>query len=48
MTRFALEVEIDAIELSNDAVKVGDGLRGVWVDGIELRSKKVESEGMSN
>jgi len=46
MTRFALEVEIDAIELSNDAVEVGEGLQSVWVDGIKLRSKKFE--GTSN
>ena len=46
MTGLALWVGIDVIELSNDAVEVGDGLRGVWVDGIELRSK--EFEGMSN
>jgi len=46
MTWLALGVEIDAIELSNDAAKVGDRLRGIWVDGIELRSKNVE--GMPN
>ena len=42
----ALWVEIDVIELFSDAVEVGEGLRCVWVDRIELRSKKFE--GMSN
>jgi len=46
MTVLALGVEIDAIELSNDAAEVREGLRSVWVNGIELQSKKFE--GMSN
>jgi len=46
MTGLTLGVEIDAIELSNDAAEVREGLRSVWVDGIELRSKNVK--GMSN
>jgi len=46
MTGLALGVKIDAIELSNNAAEVREGLRSVWVDGIELRCKNVE--GMSN
>ena len=35
-------LKIDAIELSNDAIEVGNGLHSVWVDVIELQSGKVE------
>jgi len=47
MTGLAIWVEIDAIELSNDATEVENGLRSVWVDVIELRSGKVEERSKS-